>query len=440
MEWIITWIGQHPSAATWVVFAVAFLETFAFVGALVPGVVILFAIAAWGGNTQHIGLLPLILGAAAGSASANIISFYWGYRLKHRIEHVPLFVRHEHWLRNCQRFFDKWGPVSILIGRFIGPIRPFVAFAAGSLSLSPKRFILFDLLAVVVWAPAYIVPGYLTGIAVEDVMLTVYRWPPLRIFSMVAVISIAILIFGNYWLQARRPLAMQWAKRLHVDELPLASFLLVITLAVVFYSVKLPYPLDNAIILGFEQFVTPQAVQWGFAVWSLGHETLLELQVAMIILVLALMGHRDAVLFMATTAAIAFVGFYWLGNAIAHLSMANATAPVWHQVSIGTAQLTLIAGASTALLCEGVRPTQRWMLYLVGVVTVGAQLVATMALGFATLTSVMLGVYLGTATNGLLRIGYSFIRLKLMQLHSNQWPIGALLVLTTLSYMSVNIR
>ena len=436
MEWIITWINQNPNAAVWVILAVAFAETFAFVGVLIPGVVMLFAIAAWAGTTQHIGLLPLILSAAVGTATANILSFFLGYRLRHRIEHIPFLVRHQQFLDKSQQFFSKWGSVSILIGRFIGPIRPFVAFAAGSLSMSPKRFILFDLLAVVVWVPVYVIPGYLTGIAAEDVLLIVERWPPLRIFSMVAVTVTVILIFGNYWLQAKRPLAMQWAQRLHVDELPLPSVLLVITLATLFYSIRLPFPLDNAIILGFEQLLTPNAVHWAFAVWSLGHETFLGLQLAMIILILALMGRRDAVLLMATTGAIAFVGFYWLGKSIAVL---DASAPVWHQMSIGTAQLSLIAAAGTALLCEGIRPAKRWMLYLIAVVIVGAQLVATMALGFATLTSLILGIYLGIATNAVLRIGYSFIRQEFVHLQAGQWPLAALLVLTTLSYIGFNL-
>ena len=190
MDALLAWIGQHPDTLLWMVFAVTFIETFAFLGAVVPGVVALFGLAAWASSTQTMGLAPLLITTAIATAASSLLSFLWGYSLRHRIQHIPFFIKHQTWLDNSALFFEKWGPLSIMIGRFIGPVRPFVGFFAGSLSFSPQRFVLYDFIAVLAWAPAYIVPGYLAGLAVDDVILTVSRWPPLRIFSLVTVLVI----------------------------------------------------------------------------------------------------------------------------------------------------------------------------------------------------------------------------------------------------------
>lgn len=137
MEFITHWIETNPEYSGLVVFIITFVETFAFIGALVPGVVVLFAASALIGSSQSFDLLPLVIVAGISTAISNLLSFYWGYALRHRIENIPFFHRHQKVLSKSSEFFDRWGPLSIMSGRFIGPIRPFVAFAAGTLSFSP---------------------------------------------------------------------------------------------------------------------------------------------------------------------------------------------------------------------------------------------------------------------------------------------------------------
>lgn len=439
MDSLLTWIGQHPDTLLWIVFAVAFIETFAFLGAVVPGVVALFGLAAWASSTETMGLAPLLITTAFATATSSFLSFLWGYSLRHRIQHIPFFIRHKTWLDSSALFFQKWGPLSIMIGRFIGPVRPFVGFIAGSLSFSPQRFVLYDFIAVLAWAPAYIVPGYLAGLAVDDVILTVSRWPPLRIFSLVTVLVILALIVGNYWMQTRRATANEWVSKLHMDELPLASAVLLLSIVFLFFSIPLPFPLDNAIILGFEHLLSGPATRWSWAIWSLGHERLLELQLLITLAFLAILGKRDAVLLLALTGAVAFVGFYGLGTYLHNYRLEQDVAPMWHQVSIGTAQISITLGAIAALICEGVKPTQRWMIYLAATLLIVIQMIATMALGFATLTSLVLGLYLGVFCNATLRIAYSFFRIQYVKLHRQHWPIVALLLMSTLAYIEIQL-
>jgi len=54
-----------------------------------------------------------------------------------------------------------------VVGRFIGPLRPVIPVTAGMLGLAPRRFLLVDIPACVVWTPAYLIPGMLFGASLE---------------------------------------------------------------------------------------------------------------------------------------------------------------------------------------------------------------------------------------------------------------------------------
>ncbi|MCW8886748.1 MAG: hypothetical protein OQK12_16095, partial [Motiliproteus sp.] len=58
---------------------------------------------------------------------------------------------------------------SVVIGRFVGPVRPVVPFVAGMLSMKPALFVSINLISALAWAPVYILPGYLLGETAEGV-------------------------------------------------------------------------------------------------------------------------------------------------------------------------------------------------------------------------------------------------------------------------------
>ena len=62
--------------------------------------------------------------------------------------------------------FDRFGPLAIVIGRFVAGVRLFAAPMAGGGAISYPRFLLFELIGAVAWAGLFVALGYAAGRAV----------------------------------------------------------------------------------------------------------------------------------------------------------------------------------------------------------------------------------------------------------------------------------
>jgi membrane protein DedA with SNARE-associated domain len=65
-------------------------------------------------------------------------------------------------------FFSRYGFASVLLGRFLGPLRCLVPTVAGIMGMSHARFQAANVLSAVLWMPAMLAPGYLAGISLQE--------------------------------------------------------------------------------------------------------------------------------------------------------------------------------------------------------------------------------------------------------------------------------
>ena len=70
-------------------------------------------------------------------------------------------------LASAEQHFERYGVISLLAGRFIGPLRPMLPMVAGMLDMPFGRFTAVSLLAGSGWAVAYLLPGWATGAALR---------------------------------------------------------------------------------------------------------------------------------------------------------------------------------------------------------------------------------------------------------------------------------
>lgn len=185
------WLG--PAIAM-----VAMVESLAAVGIVVPGVAILFALGAMAG-TGLLDIYSTLLWAFAGAVVGDGVSFWLGYHYHEKLKSWWPFNRHPQWLKHGEQFFYKYGMFSVVIGRFVGMVRPFIPVVAGMMDMPPMRFFVVNVLSALAWAPVYLLPGFLAGAA-----LTMKDQFPDQLWLLATIVgSISILLPGILLLIAR---------------------------------------------------------------------------------------------------------------------------------------------------------------------------------------------------------------------------------------------
>ena len=148
-------------------FIIAFAESLPLIGTIIPGSVTMTAIGTLIGAAIIPGVSTL-LWAAAGAFLGDSIGYSVGYKYTDRIRNMWPFKSRPHWLEMGESFFTKHGGKSIIIGRFVGPVRSTVPMIAGLMKLPLLRFVCAAAPSALMWAILYLVPGILLGaVAVE---------------------------------------------------------------------------------------------------------------------------------------------------------------------------------------------------------------------------------------------------------------------------------
>jgi len=159
---LLDWIRQHPEQAGLIVFSVSLIESLAIVGVLVPGVLILLGAGALIG-AGVLDFWTMCLWAVLGAIIGDGLSYWLGHHFEYLTGRWRWFRLHPDHLQKGVRFFEKYGDLSVALGRFFGPIRAVVPLVAGLMHMPPKRFYIANVLSALVWAPAYLIPGMVLG-------------------------------------------------------------------------------------------------------------------------------------------------------------------------------------------------------------------------------------------------------------------------------------
>jgi membrane protein DedA with SNARE-associated domain/membrane-associated phospholipid phosphatase len=167
------------------------VESLAFIGILVPGIIILFGIGALI-SLGAMDMIPIWFWGTIGALVGDIISYAIGRRYRSHLTDMWPFVKFPRMLERGRHYFRVHGPKSVVIGRFIGPLRPVIPVTAGMLGLEPRRFLLVDIPACIAWTPAYLIPGMLFGASLEVASEYAGR------MSLVLIIA-AVVLWLTWW-------------------------------------------------------------------------------------------------------------------------------------------------------------------------------------------------------------------------------------------------
>ena len=192
---LLDWFAAHPHWTGLAVGLVAFLESLAVVGLLVPGAAAMFAFGALI-EAGSVSFGVVWAWAVAGAVAGDGISFWLGRRYGDQLRQLWPLSRYPGAFDHGVRFFAAHGGKSVIIGRFVGPVRPIIPAVAGMMGMPRWRFAVANVASALFWAPAYLLPGMVfaaslavaaavaTRLAIIIVLLLVVAWGVWRLLLL----------------------------------------------------------------------------------------------------------------------------------------------------------------------------------------------------------------------------------------------------------------
>jgi membrane-associated protein len=197
VEQVVEWIEPVFVAAGYYIIAAAVLaERSIFIGLVIPGDLIL----ALGGVYASKGKMSLVVVVLIGVVGA-IIGESMGYWLGRKygmglIRHIPFVRRLQGPLEGAQEYFAKHGGRTVAIGRYATAAGAFIPFTAGVARMPYRRFLLFDVPAIIIWATGISVFGYLFGENLDFIDKVLSR------FGYI-MLGLVVVFFGGRFLWRR---------------------------------------------------------------------------------------------------------------------------------------------------------------------------------------------------------------------------------------------
>ncbi len=149
------------------IFFATFFESLAIIGLFFPSTVIMFFIGMLIGK-KHISLFNSCLISFLGCSLGDLVSYYVGlttYKYFTFINRV--IIKYSFITNKIFYLFRKHIFTTIIVGKFIGPMRPFLLLISGILFIPLKNILIPNLISILLWPLVYFMPGILTGIAVS---------------------------------------------------------------------------------------------------------------------------------------------------------------------------------------------------------------------------------------------------------------------------------
>lgn len=149
---------------------IIFAESGLLLGFFLPGDTLLFSAGFLAtknvfGVSIHVLVLYLVVAAILGET----VGYLFGHRVGHRIfRRKDSLLFHPDNLVKAEKFYDKYGPVTILLARFVPVVRTFVPVVAGAAKMNTRIFTLYNILGAVLWVSITTYIGFFAGDFLEQ--------------------------------------------------------------------------------------------------------------------------------------------------------------------------------------------------------------------------------------------------------------------------------
>ena len=188
----LAWVAAHPQWTLAAVFLCCVGESIVVLGVLIPTTLVLLATGALVG-LGSLGFWPAVAAAVAGAMVGDSINFWVGWHWGNRALESHYARRYQDAIARSRRLFESHGAKALVLARFIGLVRPFVAAIAGAYRMSLLRFASVELFASLIWAAPLVVLGVVFGASLDLAAEVAAR---LAILFVVLFVTLALLIWA----------------------------------------------------------------------------------------------------------------------------------------------------------------------------------------------------------------------------------------------------
>ena len=186
---LIRWGGYFVLAA------IVFAETGLLVGFFLPGdsLLVTAGLLSAVDGTMNIFLLNFLLCAAAiaGDSTGYAIGYHAGPRVFSREDS---FFFHKNHVTRAQKFYEKYGPKTIVLARFVPIVRTFAPTVAGVGKMDYKKFISYNIFGGIGWVTSMTLIGYFLGRSIPNIEKKVH-W-----VALIVIVLSLIPIFREWWI------------------------------------------------------------------------------------------------------------------------------------------------------------------------------------------------------------------------------------------------
>ena len=163
---LITIVNQFGGWTFLILFAIIFIETGLVVFPFLPGDSLIFAASAMAANPKyHLNVWLVYITVALASIIGDSVNYHigsWSTKAGETHRWFNKLINQNNRLAT-EKFFERHGSITIVIGRFIPFIRTFVPFISGASKMHYGQFITYNILGGLLWTGLFTIIGYFFG-------------------------------------------------------------------------------------------------------------------------------------------------------------------------------------------------------------------------------------------------------------------------------------
>jgi len=184
VEELVNSLSPYGEIVLWLI---VFAETGLLIGFFLPGDSLLFTAGILAGQGK-LDITMLVIGCFIAAFLGAEVGYEIGKRLGPR-----LFTRDEsrlfkqEYVERTRQFFERHGPKTIVLARFVPIVRTFTPVMAGVGEMERRTYTIYNLVGALIWAVGVTLLGYVLGDAVGDDIDT-YLLPLIAVVIVVSLL------------------------------------------------------------------------------------------------------------------------------------------------------------------------------------------------------------------------------------------------------------